>query len=469
METRLRKSLCLMVALILTISCFAGCGKNAKDKDEQGRTILSVGNWPSKEGKQLDDINEKKARFEEANPDVVIEPDMWAFDRKTFYAKAAGNQLPTLYTAGFTEVPEIINSGYSADLTDVLSERGYDGKINPAVLKAVSDENGRVFAFPTSCYLLGLAYNTELFSKAGLMEEDGTPKQPKDWNEVVEFAVKIKEATGKPGIVFNTSNNAGGWIFTCIAWSFGVDFMEKDENGKWKATFNTPEAAEALQWYKDLKWKYDVIPSNTIVDIVEAQKTLGTGNAAMYITAGNISPTLAKYGMNPEHLGMMAMPAGPKRHVTLLGGGVSCVKAGATEDQIDAALRWLETTYTFNLTEEFKANRIQDAENGLAAGNLIGINSLSAWSDQTEAYQWNKWMLSEYANSNPNHVRLYNEFVENCPAEIQPEEPVCCQELYQILDGCIQEVLTNENADCAKLLEKAAADFQMNYLDNLIY
>ena len=74
------------------------------------------------------------------------------------------------------------------------------------------------------------------------------------------------------------------------------------------------------------------------------------------------------------------------------------------------------------------------------------------------------------ANANVNHVRLYNEFVADMgDCELRPEEPVCAQELYGILDGCIQEVLTNKDADPATLLEKANADFQSNYLDNIDY
>ena len=61
------------------------------------------------------------------------------------------------------------------------------------------------------------------------MEADGTPKQPKDWYEMAEFAKTIKEKTGKAGLVLPTSANNGGWIFTPIAWSFGVEFMKKNE------------------------------------------------------------------------------------------------------------------------------------------------------------------------------------------------------------------------------------------------
>ena len=197
----------VIAAVTLTMALFSGCGKKAvNDKDEQGRTVISVGSWPTKKGKTLDDMNARKATFEAENPDSVIKPDSWVFDIKTFYAKATGNQLPTLYTTFYTEMSQIIEENYSADLTDVLKKRGYDGKFNKKVLDVVS-KNGRVYAFPNLAYVLGLGYNTELFEKAGLMEADGTPKQPKDWNELAEFAVKIKKATGKSGFIFPSMNN----------------------------------------------------------------------------------------------------------------------------------------------------------------------------------------------------------------------------------------------------------------------
>ena len=49
---------------------------------------------------------------------------------------------------------------------------------------------------------------------------------------------------------------------------------------------------------------------------------------------------------------------------------------------------------------------------------------------------------------------------------IHAEPEVCAQELYSILDSCIQQVLQDQNADIPSILEKAANDYQINYLDN---
>lgn len=466
-KKRLVKAVGLMTAAALSVSILGACGqKAANDKDEQGRTILTVGLWPDREGTALTTIEERKTRFEKDNPDVVIERDNWSFDRKTFYAKAAGGTLPTYFRAQFTEVEEMGRAGYAADLSKSMKKYGYLDNINPAVLKCVTSDD-KIVAVPSKAAIMGLSYNVDLFEKAGLMESDGTPKQPKDWNEVVEFAKQIKEKTGQSGFVLPTSNRSGGWIFTSIAWSFGVNFMKQQDDGKWKATFNTPEAAEALQWVKDLKWKYDLLPANTLVDGEEWYRVFGTGKAGMSIMAGDYPNRVISYGMKPEQIGIMATPAGPKAHVTLLTGEIHAVSSKATDDQIDAAMRWIKTISTYEATDEFKKNAEESIKQDLEDGKLVGIKVFSPWKNDTSAVKYEHELIDKYANANPNHVRLYNEFVANCPIEIRPEEPMCCQELYSVLDNCIQEVLTNENADCAAVLEKANSDFQQNYLNNL--
>ena len=465
----MKKIVAMLMAVLLISSMLIGCGAGKNDKDEQGRTVISVGSWPDKEGIEQTNMVARKDAFEAANTDIVIEPDFWKFDRKTFYAKAAGGQLPTVYNAGFTEVSEIMSSEYAAPLTDALKKYGYEGMFNPHVLNAIS-RDGDVYALPKMVTVMGLMINTDLYKEAGLLAEDGTPRQPETWFEVVDFAKLIKEKTGKAGFVMPTANGSGGWLFTALAWSFGVDFMEKDAEGKWKATFNTPEAAEALQFVKDMKWEHDILPSNTLIDGGEWQKIFGAGNAGITFAAGEYPANVVpKFGIKPEQIGLIAMPKGPQKHVTLLAGDIICVSNAATEDQIDAAVRWMGGEITYKATEEYKVNKQKEIEAKLSNNQIVGVKGISVWSEDAEALKYEHQLIDEKTNVNPNQVKLYNEFAANCPCEIRPEEPVNAQELYKILDSCIQEVLTNKDADVKKVLEKANADFQANYLDNLTY
>lgn len=464
-KKRMIKLAALVTAIGIGAGVFAGCGTQNSQKTDDGRTILSIEGYPEKDGPEKDRVDAKYAKFEAENPDVKIEPTSWKFDLKTFFAKAAGGQLPTLFATNYTELDQCVSANYIADLTDVLKKRGYEGMFNKAVLDVVS-RDGKQYAFPTAAYLFGVSFNTEMFEKAGLMAEDGTPKQPKTWEELRDFAVKIKEKTGKPGFALPTSNNYGGWMFMPIAWSYGTEFMKQDSSGKWKATFNTPECAAALQYVKDLKWKYDVLPANTLIDGPEYSKLMGTGSVGMVIgTPG--AKDYATYGMDPQLYGMMAIPAGPKRHVTLLGGVLSCVSGKASPEQIDAAVRYIEMNNTFKVTDTVKKSKEDDIKTLQEANAAIGVKSMSVWSEESDVVKFENELIEKNANINLNHVKLYNDFVANVPCEIQAEEPVSCQQLYAILDKCIQQVLTDKNADCAAILERANSDFQVDYLDQM--
>ena len=148
MKKTFKKLFALLLSLTVVLAFFAGCDKKVADKDEDGRTIISVGGWPTKEGPSLDKMNNRKDAFEKNNPDVKIIPDSFGFDLQTFYSKAAGGQIPDVYGSMFTEISEIAKSGYAADLTDVLKENGYDNMINESILDLITVD-GKIYAYPT--------------------------------------------------------------------------------------------------------------------------------------------------------------------------------------------------------------------------------------------------------------------------------------------------------------------------------
>ncbi len=454
-----------LIAMLLGCSMLmsvGGCGK--KETTSDGKVTITIGNWPNAEAnpKMYENAQESLKRFNEAYPDINVITDEYAYDTQTFAAKAEGGTLPTLYTTYFTEADKIMDAGYAADITDQLKKIGWDSKLNEYILDNIS-KDGKIYMVPTTIYSLGLCLNLDLFEQAGLMEEDGTPKAPQTFEELAETAKTIKEKTGKAGIVFPTTDNAGGWIFTSVAWNFGTKFMEQ-KNGKWTATFNSPECAAALQYIKDLKWKYDVLPSSTLVNNADTKKFVGTNQAAMTISAPDICAFLVNnYQLDKEKIGFAKMPAGPKGRISLLGGGLQAISPNATPEQIDACFKWL----TFGGLSPDPDDNAKDAmkrkmETDKANNNLIGLKDMILWNEKSTYAQYRNELIDEYRNVNENHIKLYN---DQADMEFQSEEPVCAQDLYGILDGCIQEVLNNQNADPADLLEKAASDFQQNFLD----
>ena len=130
--------------------------------------------------------------------------------------------------------------GYVADLTEEFDKRGYTQYLTEEGKKNISLD-GKIYYMPDWNTYLALLVNLDIYKAAGFVSEDGTLYQPTDWEDLARVAKEIKDKTGTPGFLIPSIDNQGGWRTTAMAWSYGVDFMEQGTDGKWKATFNTPD------------------------------------------------------------------------------------------------------------------------------------------------------------------------------------------------------------------------------------
>ena len=451
---------CIALGAVIMLS---GCGTKTNDKTADGKVKLSVGGWPTKEGPALDSMNNALKRFNEKyGNEIEITPDNWTFTVETFITKAASGQLPNVYGIYFTELNRIVDAGYAADVTKQMKEYGYADKVNPLIEDMVK-RDGKFYVIPAETYAMGLLANMNLLRQAGYVDGDDNPIFPKTYDELTEFAKTIAQKTGKAGFIMPTTGNNGGWHFTIIAWANGVNFMEK-KDGKWTATFNTPECVEVLQWIKDMKWKYNALSSNALVDMAEAQKLYATDQGAFYFASKPSDTLISNYGMNKDDIAIGAIPAGKKAHVTLMGGSAKALSANSTEAQKDAAFKWFEYVSTTPfLTDAAKKSMEESIQSKLKENYIVGQKLFSPWSDDAEINVFGRQLRKENMNVKEGHLSQYENFDG---ITVKPEEPVCCQDLYGVLDSCIQAVLTDQNADCAALIANAAKDFQTNFLDS---
>lgn len=468
MYMKAKRTLAFILAALFGMSVLGGCGGgNGKTsgKAENGKIQLTMDSWPSEDAdpKAYANAMRKKEEFEKKYPDIEVKGESWAYEIKTFTARAEGGTLPVLYRTHFTEADKIIKLGYSADITEYVKKYGYYGKINETILDKISD-NGKIYLLPKSAYTLGLVINMNLFRQAGLVNSDGSPKAPKTFDELAEFAEIIKSKTGKAGFAFPTTNNQGGWLFTMLAWNYGGEFI-KEENGKLKSAFASAECEQALNFLGDLKWNKDAMPANTVVNLNEIMKLIGTDQAAMTImNPADLGTLMLNYGMKQEDIAVVNIPSGPKKHVTLMGGAYYAIANNAAPEQIDAAFKWLQFDgLTTEMDDEAKERYEKNLKATYDSGNsIIGIKDISIWNDTADVTKFKNGMMEKYRNIPIENVRDYN---DKNSVEFQTEEETCAQDLYNILDRCIQETLTNKGSDSKGILEKAASDFQNNFLN----
>ena len=465
----MKRIIAMTLAAAVAFGAVSGCGEKKQTAiTKDGKVFLSVGNWPDSEANPegYKSMMERKAAFEEKYPDIEISPDTYEYDVQTFAAKAEGETLPIIYTTHFTEAKKIIEMGYSADITDAMKKNGYYDVVSEELMNEVSKDD-KVYLIPSQVYTLGLVMNLSLFREAGLMNPDGSPQFPETFDDVRTMAKTIHDKTGKAGFLFPTTQNGGGWNFTDLAWNFGGTFM-KENGDKWESDFNQG-TTDALQWLKDMMWEDGSLPSTTLINNEDAMKLVGTDQAAMaFAHPAQVNSLYTAYGMSRDNIGYAKMPAGPARHVTLMGGSFYAIAPQATPEQIDAAFKWLEfigVTPSADLPEDTKENLRKDKESEKNEDNsIIGIKDLSIWTDKEATQGYKNQLIDEFRNIDEKQIASYN---DKSGIEYQTEEKQCAQDLYGLLDSCIQEVLTNKDADCKAVLEKAASDFQANFLNNL--
>lgn len=454
-----------VIIILLCAGVFFSLFIHDKYIKKEKEIIISVGDWP-RESSSRRAFYEEYAAIMKKKHNVVVVADEWSYSIDSFLPKAASGQLPNIYNTWFTESKKIIASGYAADITGPLRGRGWDQDINPVILPLVK-ENGRFYGIPRDAYLMGLMCNLDLFRKAGLVDAAGIPEIPQTFAELTETARTIKEQTGCAGFLIATHGNTGGWHFMNIAWSFGAEFIKETTNG-WKAVFNSPEAVAALQYIKDLQHKAGVLPDTILIDWVKSQELIGTGRCAMKFEAGldyhGFDYVIDNYHIDKDDIAMGSIPAGPAGRVALLGGNIYMVAPNSTDDQINAVLEWLRLMgESPDTSREGLRNMEEVYKNDAVAGYVVGNSGVPVWVNPEYSAAGER-VKSQYINVN---LDYFQEFLDFDRVTMRLEEPVNCQELYQILDWVIQTVLTDPNADPQDLLDRASMEFQKNYLDKV--
>ena len=147
-----------------------------------------------------------------------------------------------------------------------------------------------------------------------------------------------------------------------------------------------------------------------------------------------------------------------------MGGTLTCISSKSDKEQQKAILKWLNLT---GLTDAQKESWTSTKEKLKDMGMQIGAKSLASFTGDNPRQKFFDDWTEANINVNPANFKLYNDSLGDSSVQLRAEEPRCVQDLYGILDGCIQKVLQDENADCKALLEEACRNFQEQYLDDL--
>jgi ABC-type glycerol-3-phosphate transport system substrate-binding protein len=440
--------------------------------DANLNVTVTLGNWPpdTAPAAELALFDGYAAIMNARFPNVTLVPNYYSYTLATYVGMALGGTAPNLFQPPFTDPQLLIDQGLVADVTDALVEFGLLEKFSPAFIELLGDESGRIFGLPRDGYVLGMHINIELFEQAGLIDDDGLPMYPKTLQELAEKGQIIREATGKAGLVFPASETFGGWLFTNIAWNFGAvgeyALQRQEPDGRWIADFTSPPVVEAMEYMRALRWDYDILNVDaTTSDWASSHTALGTGEAAMNFAADDAmdQPT-AGAGLAVDKFAIVPFPAGPGGHFALTGGTCYMFSPNTTHDQVISLLHFLQIMGMLPFVDD---DIIAGMRAGAAASRERGVPVLPpvpAWNDEL-FIATQRQVAEEYSNVD---MRLYNHFFDSFSdgtVTLRGEEPLFAQRLYRELTSAIQRIITREDADIMRSLERAQLEFQ-EFLDD---
>jgi len=387
------------------------------------------------------------AEFEAANPGIAVRSVQYQWLGSTFAAKLAAGTLPTVFTVPFTDGRSLGNNGQLANLTKYAQAEPYYKDFNPAVIAEGIDAKKQVVAIPTAAYAQALSYNRQLFSQAGLNPN----KPPTTWTQLEADAKQISQRTGKAGYAeMGASDNTAGWILTTLDYALGGR-MESGVGSKAKATFDNPQAVQALNMLKTMRWGDNSMGANFTYGWSTINQAFAAGQVGMFISGSDVYTNMVQaYNINPSIYGLAPIPTANNKTAGVLGGGtLAVVNPKANPAQVAAAMKWINFYYMEPLVNRQAA--IRNAKSLVKNKQPVGVPEMPVF-NQAIYSKDQKW-LKPFINVPEKQFAPFTNgvFKQN----LIPEPEAATQAIYGDLDSVVQSVLTNQGSDPSSLLSQA--------------
>lgn len=301
----------------------ASSGPSFDASSVSGTVVLSGWQSSGDEGKALDAV---LAGFKAAYPNIKLDYQPVATDYATaMAAKFSSGAPPDVFYVDSSLAPDWIDQGVLEDVGTMASERGFDtSQFFPGYLDAFTGPDGKIYGFPKDGNTLAMAYNTDMFTAAGL-------QPPTTWDELKAAATKLTTGGQKAFCLSSTLDRALAFIY-----QNGGSLLSAD---KTTDTVDTPEVKDALTTYLGFfKSGQGARPADLKGDDW-CGKALGLKQVAMIFEGGWLDPYMKSTYPDTKYA-WAEMPKGTQQ--ATLGFTVS-YSIGADSKNKDAA--WVLLTY----------------------------------------------------------------------------------------------------------------------------
>ncbi|MFC5450347.1 ABC transporter substrate-binding protein [Paenibacillus aestuarii] len=403
-----------------------------------------------------DQLDQRINRFKAKNPNVEFKKDDWQYSPLEIGVKMASNSAPTEYTTYATEGKVLVDKKWVADITDSVNAWAHAQDMNDLLSKPFV-VNGKTYGVPIDGYVMTITLNKKLFAQKGV------PLPPMDWtwDDLLDAARKINDpAKGIAGFIPMGKGPEAGWNWTNFLYAAGGD-VQKLDNGKVVATFNSDAGLKALEFYKKLKDE-NLIPQNWALGYGDALSAFAQGRGAMVMCgSGNAADTaINEGGISKDDLVVYPIPSMTKggKHTGVLGGNYRVINPKADKETQQMAFKWITDEY---FTDEFLTSTQKEIEDRKAKNRVYIPQPINYWKDSSDFGKKYSDLLAKYDNVfkyDPQLLSLWDG---------KPEAQYEAQKYYAEMANVIQKVFTTKNVDLKKTLEDTSNKVQSEVFDKV--
>ena len=176
------------------------------------------------------------ADFEELHPDFTVE---WLDKKGTEFGAFYQTQLVAGTAPDIIDVQGMLWAEYAAN--DGLVDLGPYLEANPDVLARYNPEGMKLWQYDGKQYMLPYYFSkTLMVYNKQLLEEAGLDGPPADFDQLIDYAYKIKESgEGRAGFITLNFD----WLYWSLMAMNGIELLNEDMT---EAAFNTPEMVDVV-------------------------------------------------------------------------------------------------------------------------------------------------------------------------------------------------------------------------------
>jgi multiple sugar transport system substrate-binding protein len=352
----MKKSLTIMLSLLLTIVLIAGCSskstEGAKGTDqttaapasEDVKLTFSI--WGNDTHKKM--YEDMIVKFNEKNPSIHVEIMTIPFAdyQQKLTIMQASRTAPDLAWLAERMVPQFTSTDALLDISALKSDADYNfADIYPSTLDLIT-KDGKNYGIPFSTPPSMIYYNKNLFKEKGLATPTELYKQGK-WN-YEEYLKAAKALTDSSKGIYGTNLIRNGWAnwpdaFQTVFNAYGAELINKEGN---KFTLNSTEGEQALQMFSDMVFKDGVHPKPG------DQTTFDSGKIAMQ---KELFSYMGKAkAVKDFEWDIAPLPAGPKGPGTTLGyGAVVVLKDTAHPKEATEFLKFITNPANMAISSQY--------------------------------------------------------------------------------------------------------------------